>query len=148
MTLVNRLARPMLAAIFVVGGIDALRNPEARARLATPVIEPLTRRFPALPEDPVLLVKVNAAVHVVAGSLLAIGRLPRLSALALAGSLIPDTMAGHRFWEFEDAAQRAQQRTHLLKNAAIFGGLLTTAMQRRRRRRPAPRRGRTAATKP
>ncbi|MDQ1670172.1 MAG: hypothetical protein QOE40_2233, partial [Actinomycetota bacterium] len=28
MTVVRRLARPMLAAIFISGGFDALRNPE------------------------------------------------------------------------------------------------------------------------
>ena len=31
----RRIARPLLAAVFVNSGIDALRNPEPRAKLAT-----------------------------------------------------------------------------------------------------------------
>ena len=46
------------------------------------------------------------------------------SALALAGSLVPTTLAGHRFWEEEDDAARAQQTVQFLKNLAMFGGLL------------------------
>ena len=46
------------------------------------------------------------------------------SALALAGSLVPTTLAGHRFWEEEDDAARAQQTFQFLKNLAMFGGLL------------------------
>ncbi len=37
--LVRRLARPLLASIFVVEGIDALRNPGGRAKKAEPLID-------------------------------------------------------------------------------------------------------------
>ena len=63
----------------------------------------------------------------VAGTLLALGRFPRLSALALAATLVPTTAAGHRFWEAEEDADRAQQRIHFLKNLSMFGGLLIAA---------------------
>jgi putative oxidoreductase len=69
-------------------------------------------------------VKLNGAVQVVAGTTLALGILPRVSALALAASLVPTTLAGHRFWEEEDEAARAQQSVQFLKNAAMMGGLL------------------------
>ena len=59
--------------------------------------------------------------------LLALGRFPRLSALTLAATLVPTTAAGHRFWEAEEDADRAQQRIHFLKNLSMFGGLLITA---------------------
>jgi uncharacterized membrane protein YphA (DoxX/SURF4 family) len=75
-------------------------------------------------EDPEILVQVNGAVQVGAGVLLALGVLPRLSALALAASLVPTTAAGHRFWEEAEPAARAQQTIHFLKNAAMLGGLL------------------------
>ena len=55
------------------------------------------------------------------------GRLPRLSALAIAATLVPTTLAGHRFWEAEDDKDRAQQRIHFLKNVSMFGGLLIAA---------------------
>ncbi len=62
----------------------------------------------------------------VAGACLAAGWFPRLASLALAGTLVPTTAAGHRFWEAEDA-DRAQQRIHFLKNLSMFGGLLIAA---------------------
>ena len=47
--------------------------------------------------------------------------------VALGVSSVPTTFAGHRFWEIQDPAQRAQQRTHFLKNTAILGGLVVVA---------------------
>ncbi len=52
---------------------------------------------------------------------------PRLSAAVLAGTLVPTTLAGHRFWEIEDKQERAQQRIHFLKNVTMLGGLLIAA---------------------
>ena len=127
--LVRRLARPMLAAIFVAGGVNALRNPHPEADMADPVAPELARRLPGnLPEDPEQLVRIDAAVKVGAGLLLATGRLPRLASLALAASLIPTTAAGHRFWEEDDPANRQQQMQHFLKNLGLLGGLMLAAV--------------------
>jgi hypothetical protein len=60
--------------------------------------------------------------------LLAIGKFRRLAALALIGSLIPTTLAGHRFWEEADEAKRAQQQIHFLKNLGLLGGLILAAV--------------------
>jgi uncharacterized membrane protein YphA (DoxX/SURF4 family) len=125
---VRTLARPLLAAIFVVSGLDVLARPEGRAKAARPVVDAVAEKVPFVPGDPITAVTVNALVQVGAGSTLALGILPRLSALALATSLVPTTMAGHRFWEQQDPAQRNQQRIHFLKNTAILGGLLITAL--------------------
>ena len=118
------LARPLLASMFIAGGLDALQNPESKVKAADAVVGPLQRRLPALPDDTATLVRVNGAVQVVAGSLLALGKLRRLAALALIGSIIPTTYAGHRFWEEADDAVRAQQRVHFLKNLGLLGGLI------------------------
>jgi uncharacterized membrane protein YphA (DoxX/SURF4 family) len=123
MTAVRRIARPMLAAMFVQGGLDALRHPASKAEKAAPVVNALAQPL-GLPNDPELMVRANGAAQVAAGSMLALGRLPRLAALVLAGSLVPTTWAGHAFWSVEDAAARAQQRTHFLKNVGLLGGLL------------------------
>jgi hypothetical protein len=72
-------------------------------------------------------VRLNGAVQLAAGSLLAIGRFPRLSALAIAATLVPTTLAGHRFWEDDEEKDQAQQRIHFLKNLSMFGGLLIAA---------------------
>jgi putative oxidoreductase len=119
--ILRRIARPMMAAVFVSGGIDTLRNPKPRVDTAAPVIEKTGQT------DPELLVKVNAVAQVAAGTALGLGKLPRLSALVLAGSLAPTTVVGHRFWEKDNAADRGAQRTHFLKNVGLLGGLLIAA---------------------
>ncbi len=132
MTIVRLAARPLLASMFVVGGIDAVRNAGQRADVAEPVTEtlaPLLRRYiPQLPEDPTQLVRLNGAVQVGAALMLATGRLPRISSAALAATLVPTTAAGHRFWEEKDPQRRAMQRIHFFKNASMLGGLLLAAV--------------------
>lgn len=128
MSALRPLARIMMSSMFVAGGLDALLHPEPKAPIARDVAAMVAASIPGLPEqDTETLIRLNGGVQVGAGALLALGRLPRLSALALAGSLVPTTFAGHRFWEQEDEAQRKQQQIHFLKNVAMFGGLLLAA---------------------
>ncbi len=74
------------------------------------------------------LVRLNGAVQVGGGVFLAIGKLPRLAALALMATIVPTTYAGHRFWEESDDIKRAEQRTQLLKNLGLLGGLIFAAV--------------------
>jgi putative oxidoreductase len=117
----------MLASIFIVQGLDSLLHPDTKAPAAEKVVRPLAERVPAVPDSVEQAVRLNGAVQLVAGSLLAIGKFPRLSAAALAASLIPTTAAGHRFWESSDKQERAQQKVHFLKNVSMLGGLLIAA---------------------
>jgi putative oxidoreductase len=128
MTLVRRLARPLLASMFVVGGWDSLKNPAPKAEAAEPVGSPLAARLPYLPEDPETLVRINGGVQLVAGTMLALGRFPRLSSTLLAASVIPTTLAGHRFWEQDDPKARSQQQIHFCKNLGLLGGLILAAV--------------------
>jgi uncharacterized membrane protein YphA (DoxX/SURF4 family) len=127
MTLVRRLARPLLAAMFIDGGLDALRHPSAKVAKAAPLVHKIAGPL-HLPDDPELLVRANGAAMVTAGGLFATGRLPRLSALVLAGSIVPTTVAGHAFWKESDPVQRRNQRVHLLKNLGLLGGTLLAAV--------------------
>src|SRR5918993_2418462 len=95
MTVVRRLARPLLSSMFVTGGLDSLRTAPQKAPAAADVAAPIARRVPYLPEDPESLVRINGAVQVVAGSMLALGRFPRLSAALLAGSPGAPPPSGH-----------------------------------------------------
>jgi hypothetical protein len=85
--LVRRIARPLLSAIFIAEGIDALRNPGQRAAKASPLIDKSVETLPnsvtenipvavaqKLPADPETLVKINAAVQIGGGALLATAR--------------------------------------------------------------------------
>jgi putative oxidoreductase len=121
------MARPMLASIFVVQGLDTFQHPERVAKAAEPIVGPIADPVPAVPADTEQAVRLNGAVQTVAGTTLGLGILPRLSALVLAGTLVPTTLAGHRYWEIEDAELRAQQRFHFLKNLTMLGGLLLAA---------------------
>lgn len=131
MTVSRLIARPMLASIFVVGAAAALKNSSAAASNAEPVtarLVPLAQKAGIpLPSDPETLVRLNAGVQIGAGLALATGRLPRLSAAVLASSLVPTTIAGHRYWEADDPAQKAQQRLHFFKNVSMIGGLIIAA---------------------
>jgi putative oxidoreductase len=114
---IRSLARPLLASMFVAGGYDALRSPGGRVDAA---------RAAGLSE-PEKVVRANAATQLVGGLTLATGHLPRLSALALAGSLVPTTLVGHAFWSESDPGARKGQQIHFLKNLSMLGGLLLAA---------------------
>jgi putative oxidoreductase len=134
MTLVRLLARPMLSSMFIVGGINSIKNYKQLAPRAEPVTEKLEpvvdkarSRLPIdlTTEQEVLL---NGVVHVVGGAMLATGKFPRLSSFALAATLVPTTLAGHRFWEETDPQRRSQQQTHFFKNVSMMGGLLLASV--------------------
>ena len=139
MTAVRRIARPMLAAIFVSSGWEAVRNPTPLVPAAEPVAGLLTRLAgrarpadggdgaPPLP-DTASLVRLNGAVQLGAGLLLATGRVPRPAAAALAASLVPTTWAAHRFWAMDDPGARRQHQIQFLKNLGLLGGLLLAAV--------------------
>jgi putative oxidoreductase len=131
MTVSRLIARPMLASIFVVGATTALKNASLSAAKAKPVTDKIvpiaTKAGLPIPENPETLVKINAGVQVAAALALATGRAPRTSAAVLAASLIPTTVAGHRFWEASDPTQRTQQKLHFFKNVSLVGGLIIAA---------------------
>jgi putative oxidoreductase len=127
MALSRRIARPLLASIFVVGGWDALWNPEGKAKKAEAVSQPLSESVGVDQLDAKTLVRINGAVQIGGGALLALGKYRRLAALALIGSIVPTTYAGHRFWEESDPTTRAQQKMHFLKNLGLLGGLILAA---------------------
>ena len=120
-------ARILTGSTYALLGFDALRTPGARVDQAAPVLAAIRKGVP-LPEDDELVVRANAAVMVVAGTMLAMGRAQRLSALALAGSLVPTTLAGHSYWKVEDPDARKIQRIQFHKNMAMIGGLLFAAL--------------------
>ena len=120
-------ARVLTGSTYALLGFDALRTPGGRVDQAGPVLAAMRKAVP-LPEDDELLVRGNAAVMVAGGTLLALGIAPRLSALVLAGSLVPTTLAGHAYWAVEDPAARKVQRIQFHKNLAMIGGLLFAAL--------------------
>jgi uncharacterized membrane protein YphA (DoxX/SURF4 family) len=121
------LARTLLASIFVVGGISAWKRSSKLAAPAEQVVQPVRDAMPGSPSTE-QLVRANAGVQVAAGALFALGIAPRVMAIVLGASLVPTTLAGHRFWELDDEAEVAQQRIQFFKNAGLIGGLVFAAL--------------------
>jgi uncharacterized membrane protein YphA (DoxX/SURF4 family) len=117
-----------LASIFIAEGWDAIRSPDKTDAPLEPPTLPLTKGRSPIPEDTLTLVRLNGFVQVGGGVLLAIGKFPRLASLALIGSIVPTTYAGHRFWEEPDEEKKAQQKIQLLKNLGLLGGLIFSAV--------------------
>ncbi|MDO5628018.1 MAG: DoxX family protein [Mobilicoccus sp.] len=125
--MIRRLARPMLAAVFVTGGIDALRHPGDRVEAAAPLSAKLSE-LAGTPDDPELLVRANGALMAGAGFALATGRLPRLSAAVLAATLIPSTVVSHPFWRESEDGPRKAQAVQFNKNLGLLGGVLLASV--------------------
>jgi len=119
----------VLAGSGAAAAAAALRKPGPHAEAAKPVINRIADVLPEkAPKDAVTLIRIDAAVKLGAGAMLGLGKAPRLSALALAGSVVPTTLAAHRFWEMDDPAERENARVHFVKNLGLLGGLLITAV--------------------
>ena len=134
MSVSRLLARPLLASAFIVTGVNALRNAPALAPQAQPVADklaPLAEKAvhqaapnATVPKDATTWVRAIGGVQVAAGAALATGRMPRLSAFALAATLLPTTASAHRFWEETDKEERKQQQQQFFKDVSLLGGLL------------------------
>lgn len=116
-------ARVITGTTYLVLGLDVVRDVGGRPQIAADTLAAVRRVLP-LPADDAFVVRANGVVQAGAGGLLAAGIQPRLSALALAGSLVPTTLAGHAFWAVDDPVQRKQQQVQFTKNLAMLGGLL------------------------
>ena len=129
------VARPMLASIFLSGGVEQLTDPASHVPVAKGVTEPLTEaaegHVPQVADaDAEQLVQLNGLAQVIGGLLLTFGKFPRLAALLLAGSIVPTTLAAHRFWEEDDPERKQAQQAHFFKNVSLLGGLLIATMDR------------------
>ena len=114
MSPIRSLARPLMAAVFVSEGVSGLKSPGER-------VEAVRNAGLSEPEK---LVQASAATQLVGGLALATGRLPRLSALALAGTLAPSTYLHHAFWTETDKQVKAEKQQAFLKSIGLLGGLL------------------------
>ena len=144
MTLIRLVARPMLASMFVVGGINALRNTEhAWPSGAKPVTDKIVtwreedgaEQLP-IPTDEKTLVRINAGVQIVGG--LGAGHRPRAAALrrwCWPRSLVPDHAGRPPVLGGEGPGAPANQQIALLQ-------------ERLDARRPADRRASTPRASP
>jgi uncharacterized membrane protein YphA (DoxX/SURF4 family) len=128
MTVLRSVARPLLASMFVYGGLDYIRNAKTMAPRAQPVADLIHNANPGIEISPANLVRANGVVNIAAATALATGHVPRSSSLVLAGSLLPTTINGHQFWNETDPVARKNQLIHFLKNLSLMGGLLMATL--------------------
>ena len=145
MTLLRQTARPMLASMFLLGGYNAVRNAKVMAPKAQPIADQINNFAPSLPVSAANLVRLNGAIDLAAGAALASGRVPRLAAFVLAGSLVPTTVQGHQFWKETEPGIRANQRVHFFKNVSLLGGLLMATLDPDPHKKILPRRAKDRA---
>jgi uncharacterized membrane protein YphA (DoxX/SURF4 family) len=130
--LIRRIARPMLSATFIARGIDALRSPKPAADAARPTLEGLSKLPDPVgtnvPSNAETVARVNAAVQIGGGLLLASGKLPRVASAALALSVVPGSLGGHTFWSEADPQRKADQRRAFLTDVSLIGGLIIAAV--------------------
>jgi uncharacterized membrane protein YphA (DoxX/SURF4 family) len=130
--LIRRIARPMLSAAFIARGVDALRSPKPAADAARPTLEGLSKLPDPVgtnvPSNAETVARVNAAVQIGGGLLLATGKLPRVASAALALSVVPGSLGGHTFWSETDPQRKADERRAFLTDISLIGGLIIAAV--------------------
>jgi putative oxidoreductase len=127
MTVVRRLARPLLAAAFIDTGLDCLRHPGPHVDAARPLINRAAGPL-GLPDDPETAVRANGAAMAVAGALFGLGRLPRSSAAVMAATLGSTICTTHAFWREDDPERRHTLRRQFVQHVALIGAALISAV--------------------
>jgi uncharacterized membrane protein YphA (DoxX/SURF4 family) len=130
--LIRRIARPMLAATFIGRGVEALRSPKPAADAARPTLDGLSKLpdpvGPNVPTNAETVARVNGAVQISAGLLLATGKLPRFASAALALSVVPGSLGAHAFWSEDDPGRKADQRRAFVTDISLIGGLIIASV--------------------
>lgn len=131
--MIRKIARPMLASVYIADGADTLLNTQAHVEGTEVVLDRIRYVLPRkyakrISSDPELVARAIGGTKVGAGSLLALGKAPRLSAAALAVVTVPTILARNAFWETQDAEEKRNRRNGFMTNVALLGGLFITSV--------------------
>ncbi|GJF14263.1 hypothetical protein NGTWS0302_35880 [Mycolicibacterium cyprinidarum] len=130
--LIRRVARPMLSAVFVSRGVEALRSPNSAADSTRQTLESLSQLPDPVgtnvPSNAETVSRITAAVQIGGGLLLATGRLPRVASAALALSVVPGSLGGHSFWNEVEPQRKAEERRAFVTDISLIGGLIIAAV--------------------
>lgn len=124
--MLRRLARPLLATAFVAEGVDAARNPGPHVDRVESAWNRWSDRL-GLPEAPsrddlTMLARAHGVATALAAGMLAVGRMPRTSALALAVLTLPRVLV-----EVPDPQSPDRDTSRLLVTLSLLGGALVAA---------------------
>lgn len=126
--LLRRVARPLLSAAFLGQGIQTLLDTKSATEVVRPTLEGLqTLPGPVgakVPDNAAAVARINAAVQIGGGLLLATGRIPRVASAILTATVIPANLGQHMFWTETDPERKAQKRQAFLTDLSLIGGLV------------------------
>lgn len=131
--MIRKIIRPMIAAVYVADGVKALSKPEDYVEGTKSVLDSARAVLPSqykgyVPTDATMVTQAAAGTRVGAGSLLALGKAPRLAAGTLAVLSVPTIYARNAFWNTDDDQEKEQRKNGLLTNLALLGGLMVTSL--------------------
>lgn len=127
--MIRKLARPMLASVYIADGVNTVKNASEHANDAERVVKTIKSVLPSqyaqfIPSDPETVAKINGGVKIGAGSTFALGKAPRLSASLLAASTVGTLLGRNAFWDAKDSDDKARRRNGAMTNVALLGGVL------------------------
>ena len=122
----------MLSAVFISRGVESLRSPKPAADATRQTLDGLSKLPDPVgtnvPSDAETVAKVNAAVQIGGGLLLATGKFPRVASIALAASVVPGSLGGHAFWNQSDPQRKTEERKAFITDISLLGGLIIAAV--------------------
>lgn len=131
MALVRRIARPLLAAPFVMEGVRTALNPE-RPLVGFP--EAFSAVDSAVAGSPIpsfidarLLMRLTGALAAGAGVAYATNRAPRAAAVVMLATTTVGWAGRKKIWELK-GEERLEEIRSLLGDAGLLGGLLLAAV--------------------
>lgn len=131
MSLVRRIARPLLAAPFILEGVRSFRQPARQIDVAPTAFE---KADSVLAEssapgfvDVRTIVRGTAAVTIGAGLLYATNRAPRVAAATLLVTSSVGWAGRKKIWELS-GEERIQELQSMLVDAGLLGGMLLAAV--------------------
>lgn len=122
----------MLSAVFISRGVESLRSPKPAADATRQTLDGLSKLPDPVgtnvPSDAETVAKVNAAVQIGGGLLLATGKFPRIASIALAASVVPGSLGGNAFWNQSDPQRKSEERKAFITDISLLGGLIIAAV--------------------
>ncbi|WP_454979177.1 DoxX family protein, partial [Corynebacterium propinquum] len=126
--MIRKIARPMLASVFILDGVDALRKTNERVDTTEDLIKRVRKFVPAdiadaIPDSPKTVARILGGTKVGAGSLFAIGKAPRFAAATLAVTTLPTLISRDAFWAADEEGERRARLNNFATSSALLGGL-------------------------
>ncbi|GAA5229500.1 DoxX family protein [Arthrobacter cryoconiti] len=127
MSIVRVIARPMLAASFILSGIDRLRHAEQTAEQLSGVLSRVSDALPVAASEKTLA-RVVAGTQIGAGVLLASGKFSRGAAMLLTLTTGLSTFVEYRSADSLTKEAKSHRRSQLIKNISLLGGALLASV--------------------